>query len=151
MRSTAAIVARRTLSRGTVKQLYLLRLALLLLLSCTLVAYVNRATAQAPRPTFEVATVKPSPPGADPNTGSWSIPGNGRFTATHVSLALLIQLAYGIDKSQIFNKPDWLETNLYDIAAKPEDGVQLTREELKPRLQSLLCQRFQLNAHTETR
>lgn len=107
--------------------------------------------AQAPHPTFEVASVKPAPPQADPNTGSWSPPGRGRFTATHVSLALLLHLAYGIDDSQIANKPDWLETNLYDIVAKPEDGISLTRDELKPRLQDLLQQRFHLVAHIETR
>ena len=60
-------------------------------------------------------TIKPAPSQADPNTGSWSLPGISRFTATHVSLALLLQLAYGVDNSQIANKPDWLETNLYDV------------------------------------
>jgi len=107
--------------------------------------------AQTPHPAFEVASVKPAPPQADPNTGSWSPPGRGRFTADHVSLALLLHLAYGIDDSQIANKPAWLETNLYDIVAKPEDGISLTRDELKPRLQDLLQQRFHLVAHIETR
>lgn len=105
---------------------------------------------RTPHPTFEVATVKPAPQ-ADPKTGNWSPPNTGRFTATHVTLALLIQLAYGIDNSQIANKPDWLESNLYDIVAEPEDGIKLTRDELKPRLQDLLQQRFHLEAHTETR
>src|ERR1039457_257175 len=93
-----------------------------LLLSSLLLCFVP-ISAQTPRPTFEVATVKPAPPEADPKSGSWSAPGTGRFTATHVSLALLIQLAYGIDDSQIVSKLGWLETNLYDVAAKPEDGV----------------------------
>ena len=121
-----------------------------LLLSSLLLSFIP-ATAQAPRPAFEVASVKPAPPEADPKSGSWSAPGTGRFTATHVSLALLIQLAYGIDDSQIVSKLGWLETNLYDVAAKPEDGVALTRDELKPRLQDLLQQRFHLVAHSETR
>lgn len=122
-----------------------------LLLGSLLVPFIHAATAQTPHPTFEVATVKSAPPQADPNTGSWSPPGRGRFTATHVSLALLLQLAYGIDNSQIANKPDWLETNLYDIVAKPEDDISLTRDELKPRLQDLLQQRFHLVAHIEMR
>lgn len=117
-----------------------------LLLCCT-----HAATAQTPSPTFEVASVKPSPPDANPKSGLWSAPGVGRFTATHVSLALLIHLAYDIDDSQIANKPGWLETNLYDVAAKPEEGVPLSRDELKPRLQDLLHQRFHLVTHTETR
>jgi uncharacterized protein (TIGR03435 family) len=109
------------------------------------------ATAQAPHPTFDVASVRPAPPNADPNTGSWSPPGIGRFTATHLSLAMILQLAYGIDASQLVNKPEWLETNLYDINAKPEAGVALTRDELRPRLQDLLQRRFHLVAHLETR
>lgn len=116
-----------------------------------LLSYTQTATSQTqPSPTFEVASVRPAPQ-ADPNTGSWSPPGVGRFKASHVSLALLLQLAYGVDNSQIANKPGWLETNLYDIDAKPEEGIHLTRDELKPRLQDLLHQRFHLVAHTETR
>lgn len=122
-----------------------------LLLCFLLFPYIRAARAETPHPTFEVASVRPAPPQADPNTGSWSIPGNGRFTASHVSLARLLQLAYGIDDSQIANKPGWLETNLYDISAKPEDGISLSRDELKPRLQDLLQQRFHLVAHIETR
>ena len=107
--------------------------------------------AQSRGATFEVATVRIAPPQADPNSGSWSPPGIGRFSATHVSLALLLQLAYGVDDSQIANKPSWLESSFYDAAAKPEEGVKLTRDELKPRLQNLLRERFHLVAHTEIR
>jgi uncharacterized protein (TIGR03435 family) len=121
------------------------------LLLSVLILFVSAATAQTPHPTFEVATVRPAPPGTDPNTGGWSLPGTRGFSATHVSLALLIQLAYNVDNSQIAQKPEWLETNLYDIAAKPEDGIQLTRDELRPRLQDLLHRRFHLVVHTETR
>ncbi len=120
-------------------------------LACLPLLFSVRALGvQEPHSVFEVATVKPAPQ-ADPSSGSWSPPGIGRFSATHVSLALLLQLAYGIDGSQIANQPGWLQTNLYDVIAKPEDGVSLTREELKPRLQELLRQRFHLVAHTETR
>lgn len=109
------------------------------------------ATAQPPPPAFEVATVRPSSPHADPNSGSWSPPGIGRFNAAHVSLVLLIQLAYEVDESQVVNKPDWLDSTFYDIAAKAEDGIHLSREELRPRLQDLLRQRFHLAVHKETR
>jgi uncharacterized protein (TIGR03435 family) len=122
------------------------------LLFALLLFCIPAATAQsATSPSFEVASVRPSAPEADPQTGSWSLPGIGRFTATHVSLALLMKLAYGVDDSQIANKPGWLETNLYDIAAEPEDGIKLSRDQLRPRLQNLLRQRFHLVAHTETR
>ena len=124
--------------------------ALSLLLCLPLLLASPTLTAQTQHPAFEVATIKPAAP-ADPNTGSWSLPGTGRFTATNVSLALLIQLAYGIDSSQIANPPTWLDSTYFDLNAKPEDGIALTREELRPRLQDLLHQRFHLVAHTETR
>jgi uncharacterized protein (TIGR03435 family) len=101
-------------------------------------------------PSFVIATVKPVPD-ADPNTGNWSYPGIGRFTGTHVSLAVLIQLAYDVTDAQIANKPGWLETTAYDVVAKPEAGIKLSREELKPRLQNLLEERFHLKVHTEIR
>jgi uncharacterized protein (TIGR03435 family) len=108
------------------------------------------AMAQAPRAAFEIATVKAAP-GADPSTGSWTIPGVGRFNASHVSVDLLMQLAYGVDSSQIANKPGWLDSDLFDVATKPEEGLKLTSEELQPRLQSLLAERFHLVVHKETR
>lgn len=120
------------------------------LLLCHPFLFTQTAAGQTSHPSFEVATVRLAPPDADPNTGSWSLPGIGRFRANHVSLALLIQLAYGVDNSQITNKPTWLESNLYDVDAKPEDGIKLTRDELRPRLQELLHERFRLVVHTET-
>jgi uncharacterized protein (TIGR03435 family) len=121
-----------------------------LLLSFLALVFIPAATAQTPPPRFEVASVRPSSPDADPKTGNWTIPGKGQITASHVSLALLIKLAFDLDDSQITNKPGWLDSKLYDIIAKAEDGIQLTREELRPRLQDLLQQRFHLVVHTET-
>lgn len=118
---------------------------------CTVMFAVSIAgVAQSTHAAFAVATVRPAPR-ADPSTGHWSPPGIGRFSATHVPLTLLLKLAYGIDETQIVNGPGWLKDNLYDVEAKPEDGVKLTRDELRPRLQDLLQQRFHLHAHTEIR
>jgi uncharacterized protein (TIGR03435 family) len=114
-------------------------------------SFSRLAVAQAPHLAFEVATVRVSPPDVDPKTGGWSRPGTGRFFANHVPLTVLLQLAYGIDPSQIANKPAWMDADLYDVNAKAEDGVSLTREELKPCLQQLLQERFHLAAHMETR
>jgi uncharacterized protein (TIGR03435 family) len=124
----------------------------LFLLSTLLLSDAPAATGQTPSsPNFEVASVRPAPPQADPNTGTICFPGRGRFTATHISLARLIRLAYDVDDIQITNKPDWLETNLYDVVANPEAGIQLSRDELRPRLQNLLHQRFHLVVHIEAR
>ena len=102
-------------------------------------------------PAFDVASIRASPPDASADTGSWSPPGIGRFSASHVPLTLLIQLAYNLDPKQIEGKPKGLDSRLWDVTAKPEEGVLLTREELRPRLQNLLQQRFHLATHRETR
>lgn len=112
---------------------------------------LHSVAAQQPQPAFEVASVRLAPADADPQTGFWSRPGIGRFTASHVSLTRLIQLGYGIDESQIANGPDWIHIQLYDIDARPQQGVSLTREELRPCLQNLLKDRFHLVAHMEPR
>jgi uncharacterized protein (TIGR03435 family) len=132
-------------------KLRLLHFARHVLLCSLLFSCIHAATAQTLHPKFEVASVRPAPPDADPQNGYWSFPSIGRFTASHVSLAVLIRLAYDVDDTQIANKPDWLETNLYDVAAEPEAGIKLSREELRPRLQNLLRERFHLVVHTETR
>ena len=115
---------------------------------CLLMA-ASQGVTQTPT-SFAVASVKAAP-GADPDTGSWSRPGTGEFTAKHVSLTRLLQLAYNVDSSQISNRPDWFDTDLFDVVAKPEEGIAMGREELQPRLQQLLQERFHLRVHSETR
>ena len=104
----------------------------------------------ASQPSFEVATIKPVP-NADPGKGYWSLPGIGRFSAHGLSVQYLIQMAYGVEADQIAGKPAWLDSDFYDVEAKPEEGIKLSRDELKPRLQNLLIDRFHLAAHFETR
>lgn len=119
----------------------------ILLLVPLAAAQAQPAVAQ---PSFEVATIKPTP-SADSANGYWSHPGIGRFYAHSLSVQFLIQLAYGIESNQISGKPAWLDADHYDIEAKPEEGVKLSPDELKPRLQNLLAERFHLAAHFETR
>jgi uncharacterized protein (TIGR03435 family) len=111
-------------------------------------AWSQSQTQLAPLPAFEVASVKQSPPGG---TGLMSIspPGALRFTATNVSLRILMSLAFGVDDDRISGKPTWLDSERYDVAAKPEGERGLTYEELRPLLQQLLEQRFNLSIHRE--
>lgn len=108
------------------------------------------ALAPAQTPTFEVATIK-SNPTADPNNGFWSMPNTGSFKASGLTLAMLMHLAWDIDIGNIANKPSWLDSDLFDVSAKPEAGIALTRDQLRPRLQALLAERFHLVTHRETR
>ena len=94
---------------------------------------------------FEVASVKVTA------LGSFSISPYGleRFSIQSASLTLLISFAYGVSDDQISGGPGWRNSEYYDVTAKAEDGVRLTYDELRPRLQALLVQRFKLAAHRE--
>lgn len=104
----------------------------------------------AARSSFEVATIREVPPN-DPDGSSWSPPGVGRFEARHVTLGFLIHMAWNIDENEIAGKPKWFDSTHYDLAAKPESGIRLTREQLQPMLRTLLEERFHLATHMETR
>ena len=141
--------ARLTLSNEILRQRTGRRL---LSIAIVLGAHLAAAKAQLaePQPSFDVATIKPTP-SADAVNGYWSRPGIGRFYAHGLSVQFLIQLAYGIESNQISAKPSWLDSDFYDVEAKPEEGIRLSPDELKPRLQSLLAERFHLATHFETK
>lgn len=112
--------------------------------------YSAAQSAAAPRISFEVATLRETAPN-DLGESRWSPPGVGRFEATDVTLGFLIHMAWDIDESEIAGKPKWFDSTHYDLAAKPVDGIRLTREQLRPMLQELLRQRLHLTSHFETR
>ena len=104
--------------------------------------------AEAPQ-TFEVAAVRPTPPGT---TGGWVkfLPG-GRFVVENADLGFIIQQVYGVKDYQVSGGPKWLKgwTNRFDIQAKSEQPVP--EAQLKIMAKSLLAERFQLKVHSETR
>jgi uncharacterized protein (TIGR03435 family) len=100
----------------------------------------------APELRFEVASVKATPQDRIGNT-SISPYGTGRFSATNVTLELLIELAFGMRDDQIQGAPGWLASERYDVQAKAPDGVSLTYDQLHAPLQALLIQRFKLATH----
>jgi uncharacterized protein (TIGR03435 family) len=127
-----------------------------MLLGIVAVAAHSHANAQSkttPQPApqtqsgFEVASVRLSPP--DAGFTSTSTYPSDRFTARNATLDYLIQIAYGVEQYQISGKPDWLESQEYDIAAKAEGDAGLSREQMQPLLQHLLEQRFHLKTHRE--
>ena len=133
------------LSQGFVRSV-----SLALWLGITAPDFSQTQAIQTASPSFDTAIIRPNPNG-DPDHGQWSLPNIGIFKASSVSLELLIRLAYNVDSKQIVNQPAWLKSRLFDVTAKPEAGVALSREELRPRLQALLQERFHLVTHRETR
>ena len=95
------------------------------------------------RPEFEVASVKRNLSGSRP----WLVPPvGGRFTATNVSLRLLIRNGW---PSKILGGPPWVDTEGYDVSAiAPQPDV--TPDDFSLMMQNLLKERFGLRVHTET-
>lgn len=99
-------------------------------------------------PSFEVASVRVVP---ESRRGFTSISPSraAMFTAPNVTLAFLVELAFGVGVSQISGKQ--LGSEEYDVTAKPQGDAGLTYEQLKPLLQQLLQDRFHLTWHHETK
>jgi uncharacterized protein (TIGR03435 family) len=121
--------------------------ALLVLGCCGLTARSQAAPATTPE-SFEVVSIRISPAGC---CTSWQtqFPSN-RLIANRVPLGFLIGTAYGVDSDKV-SGPDWLDSQQYDISAKVDGDASLTLEQMRPRLQHLLEQRFHLKLHREQR
>ncbi len=111
----------------------------------------------APRPAFEVASIKPSPKNCTgPGPGAGPTP--GRIELPCVSARLLIRAAYGLLSGgqlavrpvEVVGGPAWLDSERYTIVAKAEGRASPT-EMFGPMLQTLLEDRFQLKLHRESR
>jgi len=76
-------------------------------------------------------------------------PSPGRFNAENVWLRFLIQTAWDVKDSQLSGGPGWASTDRYDISAKAATGASF--EEMRPMLQTLLEERFQLTLHRESK
>jgi uncharacterized protein (TIGR03435 family) len=105
----------------------------------------NKANAD---PSFEVATIKPSPPNRPGKSVGFR---GGHYMCRNTNVNDLIALAYGLHAKQIVGGPDWLGTDLYDIEIKP-DAESLPNDKLiKTMLQKLLADRFKLTFHHDKR
>jgi uncharacterized protein (TIGR03435 family) len=99
------------------------------------------------RPSFEVATIKPSDP---QHVGAQMFsPGPGRFTAMTATLKDLVAWAHGVRRFQVLGGPGWFDSDHYDITAKADGAT--THSTLRSMTQALLEQRCQLKLHRETK
>jgi uncharacterized protein (TIGR03435 family) len=110
----------------------------------------NAAPANSASPSFEVASVRPGDPRANK---PGDIPVNsagssGSFVMRNVPLVYLLEWAYDLKDYEITG-PDWVKSpqNSYDIVAKANGPA--SDAGLKPMLQTLLTERFQMKLHRE--
>jgi len=111
-----------------------------------------------PSATFDVATIKPS--GPDTFSSSGGTGANGIWTSTNQPLRSAILNAFKVQRLQCTGGPAWLDSDRYDIVAKPDSAtteqlMKLTwkqREPVQQRMhQALLADRLKLKVHFETR
>src|ERR1017187_1670035 len=79
--------------------------------------------AQTPPPEFEVASVKPAPPGS-PYGGMRGGPGTsspGQIIYSSTTLRAVTARAYGVQRFQIVGPP-WFDQERFDIVAKIQIG-----------------------------
>ena len=111
--------------------------------------------AQGTQLTFEVASVKPSPPippagGAffGPPRGGPGTPDPGRIIWTYATLKNLLMTAYDVKAYQVTG-PSWLDSERYDVAVKIPEGA--TKEQTGLMWQNLLAERFGVKLHHESK
>jgi uncharacterized protein (TIGR03435 family) len=110
------------------------------------------ASAQA-RPEFEVADVRATPLRADGRAstvmeGGGAVRG-GRYEIHNATLVDLIRTAFDIRTDAVIGGPSWLALDRFDVIAKVSDNA--SSDSVEPMLQSLLADRFELDAHRDTR
>ena len=129
------------------------------LATASLLLVTGAAWAQnAPRPSFEVASVKPAAPvdmqkmaqqmmsGETPKIGPHVDGAQAEYT--FMALRELIVIAYKVKQYQITG-PDWLASTRFDIKAKMPAGS--SKDDAPLMLQSLLEERFKLTVRRETK
>lgn len=108
-------------------------------------AYVTPAP-----PAFEVASVRPSPSGADAPIGASVRVQANRLVITGATLRDLVARAYGVRWFQIEDSEAWMAATKFDISARAA-AATVPADTLDRMLQSLLTDRFGLETRRETR
>ena len=117
--------------------------------SVLLIAITEFAQAQSPTPAqFDAASVKASNAPAGTTAGRLQFT-PGRVFGTNVSAREVLLEAYRLKSYQLFGGPKWLDSTYFDIEARADTPA--TVNQLRPMLQSLLAERFQLVTHHDTR
>jgi len=121
---------------------------------------LGRPTQDAPSPatnaTFEVASVKRTPPDRPippPEIQELLIAlertQRGRIRMPGVSLRLLIQRGYNVKRLQIVDGPAWVGSERYDVEALAREGASF--DEKRSMLRAMLEERFKLSLRREMR
>jgi uncharacterized protein (TIGR03435 family) len=110
-------------------------------------------------PEFEVASVKQldrSLQAGEPDLSFVGTSGkpfkiSGNRVSIQGTLRALIAAAYGVKDYQISTAPGWADSLVYSVTAKTDGDAPPAQEQVRPMLQVLLADRFQLKLHHDTK
>lgn len=121
---------------------------------------VTTALPPPPPPEFEVASIRPNPPGSPVGPPLGLLPG-ARYEQHGFPMFIMIRYAWEVNTppgEEIPGTPKWIERNspLFDIVAKVPasaiaPGVQLYEDDLQAMMRALLTDRFKMKVHYEDR
>jgi uncharacterized protein (TIGR03435 family) len=111
------------------------------------------ATKDVKLPAFDVVSIKPNKSDNGMTRVMYKPDG---YSATNISLKMLILGAYGLKEDQLSGLPIWAESARYDIDAKVAGAdvaelQKLKNDQRRLLLLPLLADRFKLTVHDETR
>ena len=99
----------------------------------------------APLPSFEAASIKPLDSRGRIDFRFFP----NRFVATSLTLSQLIEQAYKIQPRELLGGPEWVRVGAFDVIAT--SGREVSQDQMRLMLRSLLADRFQLRIDRETR
>ncbi len=128
------------------------------MLACALVSACCAAYGQS-APEFEVASIKQLDRSLESGRPDLSLQGLrqrlGKIAGNRVMLTgtlhTIVATAYGIKDYQVTAAPPWADTLMFTINATTAGDAAPTQEQIRPMLQSLLANRFQLKLHRDTK
>jgi uncharacterized protein (TIGR03435 family) len=100
------------------------------------------------KPDVEVATIKPTQPGNEQVMFSFQ---GGTLITKGLTIGFLMAFAYDLPARQITGKPGWMDTDKWDIEAKPDTPGMPNESQVRVILQKLITERFGLQFHEEKR
>jgi len=121
-----------------------MRMILVFLCGCPLFAQTTDA-----RPSFAVASVKPSARILGKDAIQQIAFNAAGVNGKNLTLKFLIQEAYGVQPFQVSGGPKWLDDNEYDVDAKTDGPT--SKDQLRRMLRTLLAERFGLALHKESK
>ena len=101
----------------------------------------------AQKPTFEVASIKPSTPGD--RTKFATMQGGHQFVVRNYRVKDLVAFAYNLPPRLVSGGPAWADIDAYDILAATPGEARPNRDEQMAMTRTLLADRFRFAFHTE--